>query len=482
MPQVGLGSYDQPLDSKEPMEIALGFLTSKYYKDGVRTLHEYRQMFWLWEDGMWKVKPSRWLEDRFILWSKALWWSYLEYDPDEEQMVEIKKKIPARVALTHEVVRFLQALIILEDLKRTPAWMGEGECPVEIGPTIGFKDKLVDCRNGIVADRDARWFDNATLPVNYVPDAPCPRWMQALQEWSDGEEAWIELLQRIMGYCLMSKREYAKWVLFQGVARSGKGVITRLLQAFVGGSGYFSTTLGDLAGSFGLDGAQASRILTIGEGNEVDGPDGERLAALFKLIVGRDPVSINVKHVRQELNIVLDCVPILLSNEVPKLPNKGRGLSIKMLVLPFKNSFAKRPDYELEKVLHGQELEGIAAWCVEGAKKLEAASLDPPTMWPEPEGSKAAMKSYHLANNPFDAFLEARFIADPKGGVTTKAVWEQWVHWRQTNMVSSHHTSRNFIARDLCEKSSWRLARGRSHQNVSRLTGLSLRREYEDEV
>ena len=236
-----------------------------------------------------------------------------------------------------------------------------------------------------------------------------------------------------------------------------------------------STSLDDLSNDFGLDGLEHSRVLCISEVSELTGKDGERATRVLKNIIGQDPLTVNVKFKRQMRNVVVNAAPIVQANEIPQLPNKGRGLSSKMLVLPFDVSFEGKEDPYLIDKLSG-ELEGIAAWCVEGAVKLENNR----EKFPMPGRAKETVQMYHLQNNPFDYFLEERFLQNEGGFVATDLLWMQWNDWLKKNEIKKLHVARNQLSMKIETQSSWSLSRYRVHGGKRGLKGLSLRKSFED--
>ena len=159
------GTMESPLEDCKPMTLAKAMLADRFQtEDGLRTLHEYRQLFWAWEGGRWEVERNRWLEDEVIRWLDGKWYVRVKKAmgganaQEEEEVTEV----PVRVGLATEVVRLMQTQIWLKRLERTPVWVSVDEpCPVTIGSTVAFKDVLVDCKAGTVVERDERWFDNA---------------------------------------------------------------------------------------------------------------------------------------------------------------------------------------------------------------------------------------------------------------------------------------------------------------------------------
>jgi phage/plasmid-associated DNA primase len=192
-------------------------------------------------------------------------------------------------------------------------------------------------------------------------------------------------------------------------------------------------------------------------------------------------MTVNVKHQRQQRNVLVNAAPMLQSNEIPVLPNKGRGLSGKMLVLPFEVSFEGREDLNLEDRLE-EELQGIAMWAAWGARRLLSSELD--KRWPIPTAAQDAVRLYHLQNNPFDAFLGARFVQRKDGFVANEILKDQWEDWLESNKIRLHVPA-NMLFVKMCQESSWglrqtRLAESQGHHRG--LVGLTLRRNQEDEV
>ena len=123
------------------------------------------------------------------------------------------------------------------------------------------------------------------------------------------------------------------------------------------------------------------------------------------------------------------------------------------------------------------ELEGIAAWAVEGAIDLEGGVGG---RFPMLSQSEDAVQMYHLQNNPFDHFLEERFIRSEGGFVATDLLWMQWKDWLKSNSIKNVHVARNQLSIKIEMQSSWTVNRHRPHGGKRGLKGLSLRKKFED--
>ena len=450
----------------QPIKLARTILADTFRApDGGQGLIEYQGSFFQWYGNRWRLRSKEWLRKRCWRWMED------KEIPVGEGVVDSLSPTTSKVDV---LVDALSAITTMEQ-KHTPAWIRRTK---KVMPptdwTIAFEDKLICCESGEVSDRTSNWFDPVVIPCNWVTDAECPRWDQCLQEWSGGDDVWIDLLQRWMGYCLLPHRRFGKWLLMHGKVRAGKGTIAHIVQYMIGDESYLNVSLDDLAEGFGLAGMEYARVLNIPEFSELHTKDGQRAARVIKNIVGNDPITINEKYKPLLRNVRVLAAPMMQSNEIPRLHNRARGLSSKMLMLPFDKTFEGHEQFNLLDVLK-EEIEGIACWCVQGAINLTGDE-----QWPLPDRSAEDILDFHLQNNPFDYFLEARFKKSVKGRVTNDVVRAQWYDWVKRNNIKEH-ISKNMIPVKVRQESSWDI--GRQKVSGTRfLTGLSLRKERSDEV
>ena len=470
---------NNPLESLEPLKVARRILRDYFTEStGHQGLYRWRGEFWHWFEDQWKIlREDQFREKVLLILEDATWEQNTANGPVIKRYSPDKGKVEG-------VVGALEALCRMGK-EEVPCWILPQKDGVDPMHCIAFKDYVIDIKGSTetswnLLDRDQRWFDTAMVPCKVEMDAECPRWMQALEEWGNGDKEWASLLQRWFGYCLMGTRKYAKWLLMYGKIRGGKGTICDILKHLSGDVSYLSTSLEDLANEFGLDGLELCRVLSISEVSEIDSKSGERVCRILKNIVGKDPMTVNVKYRRQLRNVVVGAAPLMQSNEIPMLPNKGRGLSGKMLVLPFDVSFEGREEYELDKELR-KELPGIAMWAVRGAIALEQAGRE--DKWPVSDSGRSAIRLYHLQNNPLDSFLEARFMRNKRGFTANEIIRGQWEGWLRANQVKMH-VPRNMLIQRLIQGSSWDLRQSRlamSEGHSRGISGMTLKREYDDE-
>ncbi len=475
----GIGSTDRPFVNDEPLTLARGMAdTWGKTENGKRGLWRMPNGWWVWEGNKWKVKGTDKLEREVWRWLDGKW--FVKREKEGQRVLE---KVRVGRGLVSDVVAALDA--VCEGLwEKLPTW-DDGVGP-DAERCVGFEDVVLSVGgNGVevVEKRTERWVDGVVVPVKWEEEAECPRWMQALEEWGNGDKEWGRLLQWCMGYSLLGWRGYAKWLLMQGKSRAGKGVIAHVWKKMLGGECWFETGMQDLANDFGLDGVEGARVLSISEFYEAETATSAKVSRVMKNVIGEDGVTVNVKYERQR-RVKESPLVVVQSNMMPKLPNESEGISSKMLVLPFTVSFRdggeRAPDFGLKAKLE-KEMAGIAAWAVRGAVEMERKGG---LGWPRPAVAAEVEKSFRIKNNPMDAFLEARFKLDPEGFVPSEMLWQEWRQWVDVNQVQMR-VSRNYLGMRLESDSTWKLWRGRrkvGEEQVRGVFGIALRKVVDDEV
>lgn len=464
-------------DAKQPMAMAQRLLVHEFVADEGRPgLYRWGTDWLLWDpsDRRWAVVGSEIVEDR--VW-KALHRVVVKaYDPEKEEVVS--KPFGPNKDRVSNIVRAMEAVVRLAR-GELPFWVGEGGLPGRVDHVIAYADVLLhvdaSAREGrvVTTPRDDRWVDPFVLPVKWDPEAPAPSWEKACAEWGSGDPEWVKRLERMSGYILMPTRKYARWFLPFGKIRGGKGTSVQPLRWLLGES-VFQVRMEDLTGQFGLDGIQNARMLLVGEVRAMDKGDGEELASLTKMVLGADGMQINGKWKMPMKNVVVRAVPVYLSNVIPNLPDQGEGLSGKLVVLPFANSWIGREDTDLAARLQ-EELVGIAARFGRAAIELEQEK-DVGRKWGLVQEAEHVVSDYRQEASVWDSFLEETCVRNPDGFVESKLLVRVWNEWKVRHKVKDQ-TADYRVASQIARESSWNLRPDRGSRGVRGLRGASLRAE-----
>lgn len=452
------------LSSTEPMKVARSLLSTRFRTpQGHQGLWVWRGNVLEWFGGQWHVRDNEWIES-------AVWLALedAEYTVQTSTGTEVRRFAPT----PHKVQGVIDALRQVARLpwKQLPVWTREGDT-LDAGRTMTFRNMVVDVRDLKPVPRDETWIQTMVLPVDLDPASECPTWMRCLDQWSNSDDDWKALVQRMFGYCLTGHSLYAKWFLLHGKVRGGKGTMMGVLKKLLGGA-FASMSLEDLARPFGLWGLERSKVLSIGEVAEIRGSEAETACRVLKQIVGRDPLVIDVKYREPLRDVVVDAIPIMQANEIPRLPNKGMGLSSKMVPIPFRVSFLGREDHLLSQKLD-EELPGIAAWALQGAHDLEMEA-NPAQRFPLTEEGHSIIEDYATANNPVDDFLETHFEPSPNQFVASSVIGERWNRWCEA--TGGRRMPLRSLIQHLREHGSWELRKHRLGAGGPRgIVGLKLK-------
>lgn len=465
----------KPCKSLEYFPVAMALLQSQWLTPAKRqglvvhdgNLYEWHGNSWVprtFDDLTCKVR---------LLLAKSIW---IKVSIVQGQPMETEERVYPSNNMVKEVADALWD-ICRSQFRSIPCWLDGGRDKPLPSRCIAFDDVIVDIAgstldNIVTLPRDETWFDAGHIAASFDPNAPAERFEQCLREWGGDDPEWTELLLRELGYNLMAHRDYQRWFLHYGKIRGGKGTISHILRTLMG----VKWMAGDpetITNTHGLQGYERARNVTFGELYDMDKGAGAKAGSLIKKIVGRSEVTINPKNKAQELNKIIDAVVTVESNEVPKLPNKGQGLSGKMIVVPFDHSFVGKEEYGLADRLVREELPGIAAMLVKAAIRLEREE-DPKKKFVMPERAVEVLERYELLNNGADHFLRWGFVRKDTGWVSHKLIKARYMEWVKKAKIKAMPDTK--IIQWLIDESTWNLNRHRTSDQRG-LKGLSLRSE-----
>ena len=175
--------------------------------------------------------------------------------------------------------------------------------------------------------------------------------------------------------------------------------------------------------------------------------------------------------------MICNAAVMMSSNQVPDLGNEGAGMSAKMLVLPVTVGFdEKGAEVGLKERLVREELPGIIGWAMKGAEELVKARQE--VRWPRPAKAEDVERTYRVANNPMDAFLESCFIKDNTGYVRSEVVKREWREFCRENRLKNRVPDNQLLMRRE-QEGSWQVERARMRTDdgqVRVLKGVSLKK------
>lgn len=475
--------------TKAPRELARRVLRELRTDDGHPGVYWYRGSYYEWRggtQGRWYRQDDRWMHAKLYEVLSGL--KFAKESDGGATTTYTPLEVTKRLV---QDVEHAMSGIIDYPYEEVPRWVvGDTSDKPDPSHCVAFKDVVVDVKETarrFAESGEYEWachvrtpelFTLCVLPFEFNEEAECPTWRSAMHQWSGGDKVWEELRERFYGYAMMPTVKYARWLLEHGQPRAGKGEGTRLLRKMLGDPSFFGSTMRQLSGEYGLDGAEMSQVIVVGEANNLSAGRGQEVATIIKSVLGGDSLSINAKYVRQRREVVR-AVPIVQSNPMPRLPNDAKGLSAKLLALSFEHSFVGKEDFGLPERLDA-EIQGVALAWLKAAVRLEAEP-DPKLKFVMPEGSKRVIRRFEDHSNPYDAFLGDMFL--PGGSTTIEVVQHLRKAWeRESGIVlptkQGSRVSDQALPKRLEMESSWNIYRtriGREDRRVRVIKGIKPR-------
>jgi P4 family phage/plasmid primase-like protien len=228
---------------------------------------------------------------------------------------------------------------------------------------------IVDLRTGMLISHDRMALCSKVSPVAYNKDAGCPRFMDFLEDITQGRMDIVDFLQRWFGYSMTSDVSAQTFSIFYGNGANGKSTLVELVARIMGGYGKAappdvfiqkqqSGIPNDVAALRG-----ARMVLT------TETEANARLAeSKMKSLTGGDKVS--ARYMRGEYFEFLPSWKVIIStNHRPRISGADYGIWRRIVLVPFDFvASGDKLDPQLPRKLWA-EREGILKWMVDGARK-----------------------------------------------------------------------------------------------------------------
>lgn len=379
---------------------------------------------------------------------------------------------------------------ILKDLKGLPGVVvPQGPEAFDADPDVlAVANGLVNLRTGKLSPLRAAHMVTQQIGVEYRPEAKAPRWEAFLRQvliTDDAEpkpdEEMIGWVQKLIGYTVSGHAREQMFAVLYGSGANGKGVfletladlfdpITKTIQM---------STLEHKAGSAG-GGAASGDLARLAGSRLVLGSEGEvgvRLSAsLIKRLTGQD--TITARHLyRTEFEFRPRFTLLLATNTRPAVLDASEGYWRRVRLIPFRRFFKpEERDARLPEKLR-EELPGILAWALEGAKRWYADRLG------EPGAIQAETDAYRAASDRLAEFMVDRL--DVTGAhtdvVTTQAVWLAYNEWASDNKEDDGKMRRAVFMSAIGERAGVRTSRlnGRAILRGVRVLDVAERKQRE---
>jgi putative DNA primase/helicase len=315
----------------------------------------------------------------------------------------------------------------------TSAMHGVAKMPAGITPNSWIEDTntglvipcnnmLLDPVNKVAFDHTDKFFSLSCLPYDYAPDADCPIWVSTVDEWVQGDNQSVELLQEWVGYLISGRTDLHAMLVCLGPKRAGKGTFVRILIALLGQSAVGSLKMGDLVGDkarFSMSSNFDKSLIVFPDVRQIEANEGKAFVQFALNITGEDDIQIDIKNQTPWTGKVPARL-MLMSNEDPTLPDPSGAMDSRLFLVKFGRSFAGREDRTLETKLKG-ELGGILNWALEGLARLQQRGE-----FLQPAVSAHIKREIDDVSNPIRNFVQTHVYPDPDVRTPPDLAYQIW--------------------------------------------------------
>jgi P4 family phage/plasmid primase-like protien len=312
---------------------------------------------------------------------------------------------------------------------------------------LTFQNGTVDLRTGEMREHRPSDMLTQCAPVDFKPDAPCPRFEKFVDEIFPGDIELQSYFQTFLGMCITGEvRDHALGVWYGEHGRNGKGATVRTMTSVFGKSIIREVpyTLWELNRSNGphteqIAGLRGARMVVSQEGNQGVAMN----TSLLKNFSGGDRIS--ARHLYgKEFTFDPTFTIVLTTNYLPEFSSGGAALWARTKAVLFGQSFADRVDIDLEPTIQGPEREGVAAWVVRGAVKYydQGRLKDPLSVVQATEHHKDEV-------DPLKPLVGELFDYDPEHEVKRSAFNAELKQWRDDNGEKNQKFSPSAVKRHL---------------------------------
>jgi putative DNA primase/helicase len=408
------------LDAKAPYSSAQSFL-KRYYRSALAliSLVHFQNDFYEWRSTHYAK-----IDDGEL--RKAIY-EFLE-SAVERNGAGVSMPFKPTKPKVDNVVDALRAKVHQRDSLSVPTWFGNKEFP-DPSDIISCRNGLLSLTTGKVFPHTPEFFNLNALAFDFDAGAPEPvRWLLFLRELFGEDKDSIECLQEIFGYLLTSATDQQKIFLIIGRPRSGKGTIARVLTALIGLANIAQPTLASLTAGFGLAPLIGKQLAVISDARISHRQDRQVVVERLLSISGEDHQTIDRKFKSAWIGR-LAIRFLILSNELPALPDASAALASRMIILQLTQSFIGKEDIKLTDVLL-RELPGILNWSLAGLRRLRARGH-----FTQPNSSREIVSELEDITSPIGSFVREFCEFGQDLSVQIQELYQAYGRWSKAQGV-----------------------------------------------
>jgi putative DNA primase/helicase len=264
---------------------------------------------------------------------------------------------------------------------------------------------VIDLRMSFLIDWSPDYYMVQHTPVQYIPDKDwremAPTFAGALKRTFDDDAERMEYFQCYMGYCATGETIEDTILILIGMGGTGKSTMLDIVRRALGGDGYVRVLKADLQGKSGSnsprDGIARARYARMLILRELEKDNNLSWGTLKELASNTSVIEARKLYGGTE-NFHLMSKLIIDTNFLPRSDEPDRSILRRIKPLPFRHIMTEEEkDPRIFDNIVKNELPGVLAWIVEGAKKWYDSGLGNPAFIEEELSIYRTSMDTHLA-------------------------------------------------------------------------------------
>lgn len=291
---------------------------------------------------------------------------------------------------------------------------------------VHLRDFVVNLRTRETRTLTPEFYTTTALPFEWSAiEGGCPLWLQTLEQNFNGEQDQIDLLQEWCGYLISGRTDLQKALWVYGPARSGKGLVIRVLHALLGEQNCVGLSSDRLtAGGSALALAIGKTLVSFSDARISKSQGAVETILMW---TGQDALSVSIKY-QDDYAGPMPGRLVFASNDAPFFKDASPAIINRFLVLKTKKSNLGKEDSTLTDRILKEELPGIFAWALEGLQRLEERKR-----FTDTEESQRARENARRLSNPLIAFVQECVSVSEDSETPRDDFFKTYNLWRMEN-------------------------------------------------
>lgn len=290
---------------------------------------------------------------------------------------------------------------------------------------LNLNNGTFDLKEMIFREHRSEDFITSLAPVDYIPEAECPVWIDAMCLWMVGDEERIKYIQRLAGASLSGLVREHGFYVFYGDGANGKTTYQKGISGVLGD--YGDTIAPETLLATRTSANQARDDLAKLRGKRLvcasEPPKGAKLAeGLVKLATGGDPITTRRLYGRP-FTFTPEFKLILSTNHKPIITGTDHAIWRRTNLIGWDHTI---PDEEQDKNIDEKikaERSGILNWMLEGFEEWIEHGLG------QPEAVKAATAEYRAESDTILAFIADCCTHEPTDEIQAQVIFNAYRQW-----------------------------------------------------